>query len=280
MRAQDRYAIPVSDGTDPGGWAAGLRHFVDSRYRVVASTQLQQRAPLGRHEPAQDEPAGRDHRPHGNDGWVLTGFTATADPAATTDFTVTSVRVVGRCGASRAGPTATTCGPDTKLTPSQFAGFFTPWHYARIRMAWEGDWVSIQPVPTSPPAAPAARATTAGRPRRSRPPRQRRQPTPTATPTPSETPLPSDTPDPTPAHPDRGREIAAIRPGRSPARRRTTHPCRGPCVQAGLDPWAVIALAAALLLVVGATIVAGSGSEPGVRASVAARTPGTGTRRT
>ena len=40
MRAHDRYAIPVSDGTDPGGSAAGLRHYVDSRYRVVASTSF------------------------------------------------------------------------------------------------------------------------------------------------------------------------------------------------------------------------------------------------
>ena len=46
----------------------------------------------------------------------------------------------------------------------------------------------------------------------------------------------------------------------------------------GLDPWAVIALAAALLLVVGATIVAGSGRNPGVRASARARTGGTAPR--
>ena len=36
--------------------------------------------------------------------------------------------------------------PDRRLTPSQFATFFTPWHYAGIRMAWEGRWVSIQPI--------------------------------------------------------------------------------------------------------------------------------------
>jgi hypothetical protein len=46
----------------------------------------------------------------------------------------------------------------------------------------------------------------------------------------------------------------------------------------GLDPWAVIALAAALLLVVGATVVAGSGRNLGVRASARARTGGTAPR--
>jgi hypothetical protein len=36
--------------------------------------------------------------------------------------------------------------PDTKLTRSQFRSFFTKWHYAGIHMAWEGKWVSMQPV--------------------------------------------------------------------------------------------------------------------------------------
>ena len=37
MRAHDRYAIPLSDGVDPAGWAAGLRRFVDSRYQLTRS---------------------------------------------------------------------------------------------------------------------------------------------------------------------------------------------------------------------------------------------------
>ena len=36
--------------------------------------------------------------------------------------------------------------PNTRLTTGQLKRFFTPWHYARIRMAWEGRWVSIQPA--------------------------------------------------------------------------------------------------------------------------------------
>ena len=84
---------------------------------------------------------------HGNHAWVLTGFSATADPAKTDQFTVTSVRVTGPLW----GPQNRTYGydmhPDTKLTRKQFKRFFTPWHYARIRMVWEGRWVSVQPVP-------------------------------------------------------------------------------------------------------------------------------------
>ena len=78
--------------------------------------------------------------------WVLTGFTATADPARTTNFTVTSVRVVGPLWGLQSRTYGYDMRPDTKLTPSQLRTFFTPWHYARVRMAWEGRWVSIQAV--------------------------------------------------------------------------------------------------------------------------------------
>ena len=40
MRAHDRYRIPLKDGVDPGGWTAGLRRYVDDRYRLVASASF------------------------------------------------------------------------------------------------------------------------------------------------------------------------------------------------------------------------------------------------
>jgi hypothetical protein len=146
MRAHNRYAIPLSDGVDPAGWAAGLRHFVDSRYRLVASGSFN--AALR----SAVTNLRKTNRPvgitvaHGNHAWILTGFTATADPATTTHFSVTSVRVVGPLWGLQSRSYGYDMRPDRKLTPSQFKGFFTPWHYARIRMAWEGDWVSVQPI--------------------------------------------------------------------------------------------------------------------------------------
>jgi hypothetical protein len=37
MRAHNRYDLPLSAGVDAAGWTAGLRHFVDDRYRLVSS---------------------------------------------------------------------------------------------------------------------------------------------------------------------------------------------------------------------------------------------------
>jgi hypothetical protein len=190
MRAHNRYDIPVSDGVDPAGWAAGLRHYVDSRYRLVSSSSFdaalrsavtnlrKTRLPVG------------ITVAHGGHAWVLTGFTATGDPAVTSRFTVTSVRVTGPLWGLQSRSYGYDMKPDTRLTPKQLRGFFTPWHYAGVRMAWEGRWVSIQPIPAKAVAAPAKpTATPKATPKAVATPR----PTPTAPPsaTPGATPTPS-----------------------------------------------------------------------------------------
>jgi len=158
MRAHNRYNIPVSDGVDPVGWTYGLRHFVDSRYRLVTSTSFNAALRSAVTNLRKTNlPVGITVA-HGNHAWVLTGFTATADPASTTQFAVTSVRVVGPLWGLQSRTYGLDMRPDTKLTPRQLAGFFTPWHYTSVPMAWEGDWVSIQPF-AAQTATSASKAT-------------------------------------------------------------------------------------------------------------------------
>jgi hypothetical protein len=210
MRAHDRYDIPLKDGVDPAGWAYGLRQFVDGRYRLVASGSFD--AALR----SAVTNLRKTNRPvgitvaHGDHAWVLTGFSATADPATTTHFTVTSVRVVGPLWGLQSTSYGYDMKPDTRLTPKQLAGFFTPWHYVAIRMAWEGDWVSIQPIAArtatvapapTPHSSPSPRPTT--RPRES-------AATPAASSSAGAVPSGSPTPMPTPAE-------VAVAGGASPA---------------------------------------------------------------
>jgi len=146
MRSRDRYPIPLADGVDPAGWSAGLRRWVDPRYRVVADGSFRSalRSAVTRLR--------RTNLPvaiavaHGTHAWVLTGFSATADPARTTRFRVTSVRVTGPLWGLQNRSFGYDMRPNTRLTTGQLKRFFTPWHYPRIRMVWEGRWVSIQPV--------------------------------------------------------------------------------------------------------------------------------------
>jgi hypothetical protein len=182
MRGHNRYDLPLSAGVDPAGWAAGLRHFVDDRYRLVSSRSFDSalRSAVKRLR-LTNLPVALTVS-HGNHGWILTGFRATADPAVTTSFRVTSVRVTGPLYGLQS-KNGYDMPPNTKLTTAQLKRFFTPWKYAPKAMIWDGRYVSIQPVPKAAPAAavptPPSRAASAS-------------PSPAASPTP----VPSSSPSP------------------------------------------------------------------------------------
>lgn len=145
MRQQNRYDLPESAGTDPQGWTAGLRHFVDDRYRLVASRSFS----AGLQSAAAN--LRRTGLPvaltvsHGGHGWILTGFEATADPLLTDKFDVTTVRVVGPLF-GRQSKNGYDMRPDTELTTKELRRFVTAWRYAPKAMVWDGRFVSIQPV--------------------------------------------------------------------------------------------------------------------------------------
>lgn len=151
MRQRNRYDLPLSAGVDPQGWTAGLRRFVDDRYRLVASATFDGAIRLAvlriRLTGLPVALAVAD----GNHGWILTGFSATADPARTDDYRITGVRVVGPLWGlqSRNGYDMR---PNTSLTIAQLRRFFTPWKYVPLPMVWDGTYVSIQPVPVRPAA--------------------------------------------------------------------------------------------------------------------------------
>ena len=159
MRDRNRYDLPLSAGVDPAGWAAGLRHFVDGRYRLVSSRTFDSalRSAVTRLR-LTNLPVALTVS-HGNHGWILTGFRATADPAKTTAFAVTSVRVTGPLYGLQS-KNGYDMAPNTKLTATQLKRFFTPWKYAPRKMVWDGRYVSIQPMPkgVAAAAAPAASA--------------------------------------------------------------------------------------------------------------------------
>ncbi len=148
MRRHNRYTLPLSAGVDAQGWAAGMAHYVDARYRLVSSSTFTSalRNAVTRMR-LTNLPVGVTVS-RGNHAWILVGFQATADPATTTHFTVTSVRVVGPLYGlqSRNGYDMK---PNTKLSVTQFRKFFTPWRYAPKRMIWDGRYISIQPVPST-----------------------------------------------------------------------------------------------------------------------------------
>ncbi len=158
MRTKNRYSLPLSAGVDAQGWAAGMRHFIDGRYRLIASKTFDSALRLAVIRLRKTNlPVGVTVS-RGNHAWVLTGFTATADPATTSNFKVTSVRVTGPLYGKQS-TNGYDMKPNTKLTVAQFRRFFTPWRYAPKRMIWDGRFVSIQPVTPRKASASVAPAT-------------------------------------------------------------------------------------------------------------------------
>ena len=153
MRLHNHYHLPLSAGVDPQGWAAGLRHFVDDRYRLVTSTTFDGALRSAVRRLRQTGLPVAITVAHGDHAWILTGFAATADPLTTSSFRVTSVRVVGPLY-GRQSRNGYDMPPDTRLTPSQLRRYFTPWKYIPMPMAWDGRYVSIQPVPAVTAVSP------------------------------------------------------------------------------------------------------------------------------
>jgi hypothetical protein len=155
MRARNRYDLPLSAGVDAAGWTAGLRHFVDDRYRLVSSRSFDSALRSAVTRLRQTNLPVALTVSHGNHGWILTGFRATADPAKTSRFTVTSVRVTGPLYGLQS-KNGYDMAPNTKLTTAQLKRYFTPWKYAPRAMIWDGRYVSIQPVPVKAAATAVA----------------------------------------------------------------------------------------------------------------------------
>jgi hypothetical protein len=204
MRLHNRYAIPLSGGVDAAGWAAGFQHFVDRRYRLYANTSFNAALRLAVTNLRKTNLPVGITVDRGNHAWLLTGFTATADPARTTSFTVTSVRVVGPLYGLQS-KNGYDMPPDTRLTVVQFRRFFTPWYYPPVRMVWDGKFVSVQPVPGASAPKPTPRPTPKPTPR------------PTPRPTPKPTPRPTPTPAPTPSAAPLAAPTATLLPAASPA---------------------------------------------------------------
>ena len=203
MRERNRYDLPLSAGVDPAGWTAGLRHFVDGRYRLVVNRTFDDALRSAVTRLRQTNLPVAITVSHGNHGWILTGFRATADPATTASFRVTSVRVVGPLYGLQS-KNGYDMAPNTRLTPTQLRRFFTPWKYDPLPMIWDGKYVSIQPIPTRVPTV-ATRGTprpATGTPSPTVAPSAAVVPTPSARPTPIVTAtapllaviLPSETP--------------------------------------------------------------------------------------
>ncbi len=142
--AQANDAGNYSAGSDPAGWAATLNRYGGGGYTVTrfssSTTALKQAALRMR---LTNKPVGMLVW-SGRHAWVMNGFTATADPATTSDFTVTSIFVSGPLYPRAPNPSGYDLPPDTELTPGGLAHYFTKYTDSVVK-SWNGYYLLILP---------------------------------------------------------------------------------------------------------------------------------------
>jgi hypothetical protein len=142
--AQAHDAGSYTSGTDPAGWAATLDRYGGSTYSVAtfadAGSALKQAV---RRLRQTNKPVGLLVWA-GLHAWVISGFSATADPAVTNEFNVTAVYVTGPLYPRPANALGYDPAPDTQMTPTQLSRYFAPFNDGPAR-SWTGKYVIVVP---------------------------------------------------------------------------------------------------------------------------------------
>ncbi len=143
MRASNRYQQHAHRGVDPQGFLAGLRRFADPDYALVASPTFDAAVHSAVTQLRLTGVPVALLVARGRHAWVLTGFSATADPASTSRFRVVSVRVVGPLY-GRQSINGYDSPPDTTLSYDAFRQFLLPYRFRLAATPWTGRFVTIE----------------------------------------------------------------------------------------------------------------------------------------
>jgi len=139
----DGFLDSNTGGSDATGFAAALNHFGGGTYSVVTSTNFRQAVRrAAKSLRATGRPVGLLVM-GGRHAWVMSGFDATADPAATNNFDVTGVYILGPLYPKEQKGYFDK-PPDTRLTFDQFR---TPFHIFDDPDSpqFAGYWVTVNP---------------------------------------------------------------------------------------------------------------------------------------
>jgi hypothetical protein len=145
LKLQVKYAWP---GLDPVAQAALLQKHAGGNWTIDNATSYSSAVKQAAKAMALT------HRPvalfvaAGSHSWLLNGFTATADPQTTDNFTVTGVYVTGPLwGLQDYGSTYYDMPPNSYLSAATFAHVLTAYNDHGLHNAWYGHYVTVNPVP-------------------------------------------------------------------------------------------------------------------------------------
>jgi putative peptidoglycan lipid II flippase len=133
-------------GSDPDGWAEGLgvlgygRFQVDTRATMAEAIQV-----VVKQVRITQRPAGLIVW-YGWHSWVVSGFTATADPAVTDAYTVLSLRIEDVWYPRHSTIWGDSRPPDSDVPVDKLPRDYKAWHQGKYIADREGRWVFVIPI--------------------------------------------------------------------------------------------------------------------------------------
>jgi hypothetical protein len=145
----------VGPGSEPEGWAGALNELGLGPYVVVSvRTRDAAIAAAARAMALTRRPVGLLMW-RGAHAWVMSGFEATANPATSDDFVVTSVSILDPWYPRSSSIWGPGRPPDSRIAVSRLAGDFLPWRRPAVRYTEkDGQYVLVLPVAGSSPLRP------------------------------------------------------------------------------------------------------------------------------
>jgi putative peptidoglycan lipid II flippase len=132
-------------GADPEGWAQGLTQLGYGKYEVGAKPKLVDSIhTVVKQIAITQRPAGIIVW-KGWHSWVVSGFTATADPAVTDNFTVLSVRIEDVWYPRNSSLWPASRPPDADVPVGKLSTDYVPWVEAKYFAGRDGEYVYVIP---------------------------------------------------------------------------------------------------------------------------------------
>jgi putative peptidoglycan lipid II flippase len=132
-------------GADPEGWAQGLTQLGYGKYEVGAKPKLVDSIhTVVKQIAITQRPAGIIVW-KGWHSWVVSGFTATADPNVTDNFTVLSVRIEDVWYPRNSSLWPASRPPDSDVPVSKLSTDYVPWVEAKYFAGRDGEYVFVIP---------------------------------------------------------------------------------------------------------------------------------------
>lgn len=139
--------IHTYGGADPVGWAQGLEQLGYGKFEVRSGATIAEVVKVvAKQIRLTNRPAGLIVW-RGWHSWVVSGFSATDDPAYTDNYTVTALRIEDVWYPRHSSIWGDSRPPDANVPVSALSKDYKIWHQGKIIASREGKFVYLVPVP-------------------------------------------------------------------------------------------------------------------------------------